>query len=122
MVGGTLAAQPLHPPDRHHGEIQGVLEDSRFVDPAHRPRPGHEYAEELVDLTVRATCTAPLAAMPAATCGWSPTSCACARRAPLLACTRLEDSVRGHLIGFRADPAMEERRMVEAVLPPDREQ
>ena len=52
MIGG--AAKPsrsLHLIGTH-GEIQGSLEESRFVIRTIDPRPGCEYAEEVVDLTV----------------------------------------------------------------------
>ena len=30
-----------------------------------------------------------------------------------ISCTRIEDSINGHLVGFRADRAMAERRVVD---------
>ncbi|MEZ4682819.1 MAG: hypothetical protein R2932_52290 [Caldilineaceae bacterium] len=51
MVGGATASRSLHLIGTT-GEIQGNLEDSRFVIRHIDPRPGHEYSEEIVDLTI----------------------------------------------------------------------
>lgn len=83
------------------GEIQGVMDDGRFVVRAIDPRPGCEYAEEMIDVSVAGDghgggdmrlvedFVRVLRGEP-----------------PSISCTSLDDSLAGHLIGFRADRAM----------------
>jgi predicted dehydrogenase len=95
------------------GEIDGVFEDQRFVVRHIDPRPGHEYREETVDLTVGDDLhgaagghgggdLALVADFVRVACG----------EAPSISTTSLDDSVAGHLIGFSADRAMAEQRVV----------
>ncbi len=108
MVGG--AARPcrtIHLVGTR-GEIQGALEEGRFVIRHLDPRPGREYAEEeidtqtsgdghgggdlrLVDDFVRLLTGEP----------------------PSISCTSLDDSLYGHLIGFRADQSMQAGRVMD---------
>ncbi len=113
MVGG--AAKPSR--SIHllgtDGEIEGHLEDSRFVIRHIDPRPGHETAEEVVDLRIRGD-------MHGAAGGHGGGDLRLVRdfvrvvrgEEPSLSTTSLEDSVYGHLIGFAADRAREEGRVV----------
>ncbi len=100
------------------GEIQGNLEDSRFVIRHIDPRAGHEYSEEVVDLTIAKNITGDMTGAFGGHGGGDLRLMADFVRlingeAPSIATTTLADSVNGHLIGFRADRAMEERRVVE---------
>ncbi len=100
------------------GEIQGNLEDSRFVIRHIDPRAGHEYSEEIVDLTIAKNITGDMTGAFGGHGGGDLRLMADFVRlingeAPSIATTTLADSVNGHLIGFRADRAMEERRVVE---------
>lgn len=96
------------------GEIQGTLEDSRFVIRHIDPRPGHEYSEEIIDLNIDGDMTGAfgghgggdlrLVADFLNELAGEPTS---------ISSTRIEDSVSGHLIGFRADQSMETHKIVD---------
>lgn len=100
-----------------HGEIEGKLEESKFVIRRPDPRPGHEYTEEVVDLRVQGDTTGAfgghgggdlrLVADFVRTLRGEP---------PSISCTHIDDSINGHLIGFRADVAM--RRGTVEVLQP----
>ncbi len=121
MVGG--AARPLR--SIHlvgtRGEIQGTFEDNRFVvrriDPRSSGGQTWEYTEELVDLSVgdHASCTSDhhgggdlrlVEDFLRVVRG----------EAPSISTTSLDDSVVGHLIGFTADRAMAERRVIDLTL------
>ena len=52
MIGGTARPSRAIHLLGTNGEIQGVLEDSKFAIRHIDPRPGHEYSEEVVDLNV----------------------------------------------------------------------
>ena len=104
------------------GEIQGNLEDSRFVIRHIDPRPmaetgGREYREEVVDLAIANHLTGDMTGAFGGHGGGDLRLMADFVRlvrgeAPSIATTTLADSVNGHLIGFRADQAMEEGRVV----------
>ena len=105
------------------GEIQGVFEDKRFVIRHIDPRPGHEYTEEWIDVGIaRNADVAPggrdmhgafgghgggdlrLVADFVRVVRGEPAS---------LSTTDIRDSITGHLIGFCADRAMQEHRVVD---------
>ncbi|MCB0084521.1 MAG: hypothetical protein KDE47_26455 [Caldilineaceae bacterium] len=117
MVGG--AAKPsrsLHLVGTT-GEIQGNLEESRFVIRHIDPRPGHEYSEEVVDLTIGGDMTGAFGGHGGGDLRLMADFVRLIHgEAPSIATTTLADSVNGHLIGFRADVAMDERRVVEIAL------
>ena len=113
MVGGT--ARPVR--SIHlvgtQGEIQGVLEDNRFVIRHIDPRPGKEYSEDTVDLNVvnpelerggHGGGDRRLVEDFVRLIRGEPRS---------IAATTLDDSINGHLIGFCADIAREEKRVVD---------
>jgi len=114
MIGG--AAKPsrsLHLIGTH-GEIQGNLEDSRFVVRQIDPRPGHEYREEIIDLRIGGDMTGAFGGHGGGDLRLMADFVRLVRgEAPSPATTTLVDSVNGHLIGFRADQALEEGRVVE---------
>lgn len=113
MVGG--AAKPsrsLHLIGTK-GEIQGNLEDSRFVIRHLDPRPGHEYAEETVDLSLGGDMTGAFGGHGGGDLRLMADFVHLVRgEQPSISTTTLADSVNGHLIGFCADRAMEEGRVV----------
>jgi predicted dehydrogenase len=103
------------------GEIRGCLEDSQFSILRPDLRPGHETAEEIVNLNVGGD-------MVGAGGGHAGGDMRLVAdflkllngEPPSLSSTNLEDSISGHLIGFSADQAREERRVVEISLPAGR--
>jgi predicted dehydrogenase len=113
MVGG--AAKPsrsLHLIGTK-GEIQGNLEESRFVIRHIDPRPGHEYTEELVDLTIGGDMTGAFGGHGGGDLRLMADFVQLVRgEQPSISTTTLADSVNGHLIGFCADRAMTEGRVV----------
>jgi hypothetical protein len=117
MIGG--AARPSR--SIHilgtHGEIQGVFEESKFVVRHIDPRPGHEYSEEVVDLNVSGDMHGAFGGHGGGDLRLVADFVRLVRgEAPSLSTTTLEDSINGHLIGFCADRAMEERRVVNVAL------
>jgi len=96
------------------GEIQGVLEDSRFVVRHIDPRPGHEYSEEVVDLNVSGDMHGAFGGHGGGDLRLAADFVRYVQGEPCsIGCTRLEDSVYGHLIGFRADQSRETGSVVE---------
>ena len=98
------------------GEIYGVFEDSRFVVRRMDPGREREYAEEVVDLKV----TGDMHGARGGHGGGDLRLVADFLRfvsgePPSISCTTIEDSISGHLVGFRADQAMTERRVVSLV-------
>ena len=97
------------------GEIQGAIEDSRFVIRHADPRPGHEYSEELVDLKVRGDMHGAFGGHGGGDSRLVADFVRFIRgEERSISCTSLEDSINGHLVGFLADKARRERRVVEA--------
>ncbi|MBX3012065.1 MAG: Gfo/Idh/MocA family oxidoreductase [Caldilineaceae bacterium] len=113
MVGG--AAKPsrsLHLIGTK-GEIQGNLEDSRFVIRRIDPRPGCEYAEEVIDLNLGGDMTGAFGGHGGGDLRLMADFVQLVRgEQPSISTTTLADSINGHLIGFCADRAMEEGRVV----------
>lgn len=114
MVGGAAKPSRLLHLVGTRGEIQGALEDSRFVIRHIDPRPSHEYAEEVVDLNILGDMTGAFGGHG----GGDLRLVADVLRVmqgeqPSISTTTLADSVNGHLVGFCADQAMEERRVVD---------
>ena len=114
LVGGTAKpSRSIHILGTG-GEIQGVFEESRFAVRHADPRPGHEYSEEVVDLSLGGDMHGAFGGHGGGDLrlvsdfvrylGDEPTS---------VSCTTIEDSIHGHLIGFGADRAMEEHRVVD---------
>jgi predicted dehydrogenase len=112
MVGG--AARPsraLHLVGTR-GEIQGVFEEQRFVVRTIDPRPGHEYAEEVVDLRAHDDGQG-LGGHGGGDLRLVADFLRVVRgEPPSLSTTSLQDSIAGHLIGFCADHSMAEGRLV----------
>ena len=114
MVGGT--ARPLR--SIHligtTGEIQGTFEDSRFAIRHIDTRPGHEYSEEIVDLTVGGDMHGTSGGHGGGDERLVDDFVRVVRgEEPSISTTTIDDSVAGHLMGFCADRAMAERRVAE---------
>ncbi|MGC9347641.1 MAG: Gfo/Idh/MocA family protein, partial [Anaerolineae bacterium] len=78
------------------------------------PRPGHEYQEEVTDLNVAGDKHGAFAGHGGGDLRLVEDFLRVVRgESPSISTTSLDDSVTGHLIGFSADRAMAERRVVE---------
>jgi predicted dehydrogenase len=117
MIGGSAKpSRSLHLVGTR-GEIQGSLEDNRFTLRHIDPRPGHEYNEKIIDLGASGE-------MSGASGGHGGTDMALMAdfvrhlrgEPPSISFTGLDDSIRGHLMGFAAERAREEGRGVEVAL------
>ncbi len=117
MVGGTAKpSRSIHLVGTE-GEIQGNFEESRFVVRAIDPRPGREYAEESVDLAIDGDIHGAFARHGGGDLRLVEDFVRVVRgEAPSISTTSLDDSVAGHLIGFSADQAMTEQRLVSISL------
>lgn len=96
------------------GEIQGCMEESRFVIRHIDPRPGKEFSETTQDLNV----TGDMSGARGGHGGGDMRLVAdfldlLNGKRPSISTTRLEDSIAGHVIGFRADKAMRENKIIE---------
>jgi hypothetical protein len=118
MVGGTSRPSRAIHLIGTHGEIQGVFEDQRYVIRHIDTRPGHEYSEELVDLTVSGDMHGEFGGHGGGDMRLVADWVRVMRgEEPSISTTNLDDSIAGHLIGFSADQAMEEHRVVDIALP-----
>lgn len=114
MVGGAAKPSRLIHIVGTHGEIQGALEDSRFVIRHIDPRPGHEYTETVFDLNLGGDMTGAFGGHGGGDLRLMADFLHLLKGEPRsLSTTTLEDSVNGHLVGFCADQALEEGRVVE---------
>ena len=114
LVGGT--SRPIR--SIHivgtRGEIQGVFEDSKFVVRQINPTPDQEYSEELVDLRVTGDMSGSQGGHGGGDLRLVEDFVSFIRGEPRsISCTTIEDSINGHLVGFRADQSMEERRIMD---------
>jgi predicted dehydrogenase len=114
MVGGTARPSRSIHLIGSEGEIQGVMEDSKFTIRHADTRPGHEYSEELADLTVGGDMHGAFGGHGGGDAALMDDFIRFIRREPAsLSTTSIDDSIHGHLIGFSADKAMEEHRVVD---------
>jgi hypothetical protein len=114
MIGGTSKpSRSLHIIGSE-GEIQGCIEDSRFVVRHIDPRSGHEFSEEIVDLNVSGDMHGAFGGHGGGDLRLVADFVSLLRgESPSLSCTHIEDSVYGHLLGFRADQSMQTRQVVD---------
>jgi hypothetical protein len=114
MIGGaSRASRSIHLLGTL-GEIQGVLEDSTYVVRHIDTRPGHEYSEKVVDLKIGGDMHGAFGGHGGGDMRLVEDFVRVMRgEAPSIACTDINDSVNGHLIGFCADMAREENRVVD---------
>lgn len=112
MIGGaSRPSRSIHLIGTH-GEIQGVLEDSKYVVRHIDSRPGHEYSEEIVDLRIVGDMHGAFGGHGGGDLRLVKDFCRTLRgEEPSISCTTIEDSISGHLIGFRADRSLELRRL-----------
>ena len=95
------------------GEIFGHFEDSRFTIRRIDPRPGHEYADDVVDLSITGDMTGAQGGHGGGDLRLVADFCRVARgETPSLCTTSLADSVNGHRVCFQADRAMRENTVV----------
>ncbi len=97
------------------GEIQGSMEAESFVVRKITPAPGGpEYSEENVDLKVTGDTTGAFGGHGGGDMRMVADFVRFMRDEPRsISCTSIDDSVSGHLMGFRADRAREEGRGIE---------
>jgi predicted dehydrogenase len=90
------------------GEIAGDMEEEKFTIRKIDPRPGHEYAEETIDLNIKGDTTGAFGGHGG---GDERLAADFVRyiqgESPSISCTVLDDSINGHLAVFRADMARE---------------
>ena len=116
MIGGTSKpSRSIHLLGTK-GEIQGEFDDSRFVIRHIDPRPGHEYSEEVVDLKISGDMHGAFGGHGGGDLRLVNDFVRVIRgESPSISTTGIEDSINSHLIGFCADRAMEEHRVVDIV-------
>lgn len=113
MVGGTAKPSRAIHVLGTLGEIYGKFEDNHFVVRHFDQRAGHDYTEDLVDLTV----------LDGQACEFGRHGGGDLRlvedfvrvlrgKPPSISTSSLDDSINGHAIGFAADRAMEENRVI----------
>ncbi len=113
MIGGTAKPSRMLHIVGTRGEIQGSLEESRFVIRHIDPRPGCEYNETVVDLNMGGDMTGAFGGHGGGDLRLMADFLHLLKGEPRsLSTTTLDDSVNGHLVGFCADRAMEEKRVV----------
>ncbi len=114
MVGGTS-----RPSRKIHllgttGEIEGKIEDRRFIIRHIDPRPGHEYSEIESDPYDGGDMHGAFGGHGGGDLRLVADFVSVVRDGETsISSTTLEDSVYGHLVGFRADRAMEENKVQE---------
>ena len=112
MVGGTARpSRSIHLVGTI-GEIQGVFEDQSFV--VRQIDPGTEYSEERVDTDVSGDMQGAFGGHGGGDMRLVEDFVSLVQGEPRsISCTSLDDSISSHLVGFAADTAMEDRRVVE---------
>jgi predicted dehydrogenase len=95
------------------GEICGDMEESKFTIRTIDPRPGHEYAEEVVDLNVKGDTVGAFGGHGGGDERLVEDFVRVMQgEKPSISCTVLEDSINGHLAVFCADAARERHAAV----------
>ena len=118
MVGGAARASRSIHLIGTLGEIQGVFEDSKFAVRHIDPRKKREYKEQWVDVDARGDKHGAFGGHGGGDLALVADFVRAARgQKTSIAATRLEDSIYGHLIGFRADESMERGKVVAIDLP-----
>jgi hypothetical protein len=111
MIGGSSRPMRSIHLVGTEGEIQGRLESSRFVIRQIDPRPGREYSEEEVDLNETGDMSGAFGGHGGGDMRLVDDFVrVLSGEEPSISWTGLDDSVSGHLLGFRADQAREEGR------------
>ncbi len=114
MIGGAARARRSIHIVGTTGEIQGELDDQRFVVRRIDPRPGREHSEEIVDTGTPEDASGAFGGHGGGDLRLVDDFVSfILSEQPSISCTSLEDSVRGHLIGYRADQAMQAGQVIE---------
>ena len=114
MVGGATKPQRAIHLIGTRGEIQGVFEEDRFVLRHIDPRPGHVFTEEVIEVSDGADDVTAEANHGGGDLRLVRDFLRVARgEPPSISTTSLDDSIAGHLIGFSADRAMKEHRVID---------
>lgn len=113
MIGGSARpARYIHLVGTT-GEIQGCIEDSRFVVRNIDPRSGHEYSERVVEFEEVGDISGALGGHGGGDLGLVRDFVQVLRGGtPSISTTSIEDSLAGHRIGFAADRSREEKTVV----------
>ncbi len=113
MIGGSAkSSRSLHIIGTR-GEILGCLEDSKFTVRTIKAAPGKDFDEELVDLSVTGDMHGAFGGHGGGDLRLVGDFVRVVRgEMASLSSTTLEDSIKGHLLCYLADQAMEERRVV----------
>lgn len=118
MIGGTAKPERSLHLVGTRGEIEGKMGESRFVIRRIDPRPGHEYAEEWVDLRQGGDMTGAFGGHGGGDQRLVQDFVSRLRGAPTSrSATTLEDSISGHLLGFYADRSRVAGHMLELPSP-----
>jgi predicted dehydrogenase len=117
MIGGCSKAERSIHLIGTRGEIQGSIGDEKFAVRSIETRPGGpEWNEEVVDLKVVGDTTGAFGGHGGGDMRLVADFVRFVRDEPRsISCTDVDDSVAGHLMGFCAEQAREERRGVELV-------
>ena len=112
MVGGTARpSRSIHLLGTN-GEIEGLLHKSSFVIRHIDTRPGKEYTETEIDVNIKGDMFGAAGGHAGGDLRLVDDFCRVLRgEEPSISCTSLEDSIAGHLIGFRADSAMRNNKV-----------
>jgi predicted dehydrogenase len=96
------------------GELHGIMDDNKYVIRHIDLRPGHEYEETEYDLNDEGDTTGAFGGHGGGDLRLSEDFVATLEgETPSISCTSLADSLNGHLIGFAADQAMEENKIIK---------
>jgi len=96
------------------GELHGILDDNKYVIRHIDLRPGHEYTEVECDLNDEGDTTGAFGGHGGGDLRLPADFVAAVEgKTPSISCTSLADSLNGHLIGFAADQAMEENKIIK---------
>jgi hypothetical protein len=118
MIGGAARPSRMIHLVGTHGEIQGVLEESRFTVRFVDPTAATGYREQVIDLAAGGALTGTVDAHGNGDLRLVADFLRVLRgEQASISTTILEDSVYGHLIGFRADQAMSTGAVVEIASP-----
>ena len=116
MVGGTSRPMRKLHVIGTKGEIEGVMDESRFQVRHIDTRPDHEYSEKLMDLNIHGDMTGAFGGHGGGDLRLVGDFVDVLQgKTPSISCTSIEDSVNGHLVGFLADKAMEQKKVIEVV-------
>lgn len=114
MVGGTSRpCRKIHIIGTE-GELLGVMDDNKFSVRRIDTRPKHEYTETEIDLANEGDTTGAFGGHGGGDLRLVEDFVSVLEgKQPSISCTSLEDSITGHMIGFIADRAMQEKRVID---------